>query len=164
MLSFDTNIAVYAANSASPWQQRAYDFLTSLGGRGDVAVCELMLVELYLKLRNEKIFPHPLSGEGRRGLQSLPRQSRVGARGLGPGDGGGLAHGSESALRVPANHRCAPGADANPSRRPRVCDRELEGLRRARFRARVEPPACRRRLKRRRTIEYGQSIVMTEMP
>lgn len=61
MLSFDTNIAVYAANSASPLHQSARDFLQSLATRRDVAVCELVLVELYLKLRNEKIFTRPLT-------------------------------------------------------------------------------------------------------
>ena len=61
MTSFDTNIAVYAANGASPWHEAAKQFLLSLALRKDVAVCELVLVELYLKLRNEKIFPRPLT-------------------------------------------------------------------------------------------------------
>ena len=61
MISFDTNIAVYAANSASSMHRTAVEFLESIATRRDVAVCELMLVELYLKLRNEKIFPHPLT-------------------------------------------------------------------------------------------------------
>jgi predicted nucleic acid-binding protein len=61
MISFDTNIAVYAANAASPWHDAARQFLQALALRKDVAVCELVLVELYLKLRNEKIFPRPLS-------------------------------------------------------------------------------------------------------
>ncbi len=61
MLSFDTNIAVYAANSGSPLHGRARDFLQSMATRRDVAVCELVLVELYLKLRNEKIFSRPLT-------------------------------------------------------------------------------------------------------
>lgn len=60
MLSFDTNIAVHAANADSPLQGAAYEFIRSLGGQRNVAVCELMLVELYLKLRNEKIFRKPL--------------------------------------------------------------------------------------------------------
>lgn len=63
MLSFDTNIAVYAANSASPFHAKAVGFIQSLAIRKDVAVCELVLVELYLKLRNEKIFSRPLSAE-----------------------------------------------------------------------------------------------------
>ena len=61
MLSFDTNIAVHAANTASPMHSAAIGFLTSLAKRKDVAVCELVLVELYLKLRNDKIFSKPLS-------------------------------------------------------------------------------------------------------
>jgi toxin-antitoxin system PIN domain toxin len=60
MLSFDTNIAVHAANTASALHSRAYAFVAALGARRDVAVCELMLVELYLKLRNERIFAKPL--------------------------------------------------------------------------------------------------------
>jgi toxin-antitoxin system PIN domain toxin len=61
MISFDTNIAVHAANSASPQHIAAVAFLRSLATRKDVAVCELVLVELYLKLRNEKIFSKPLT-------------------------------------------------------------------------------------------------------
>lgn len=61
MLSFDTNLAVHAANKASPVHEAARDFMQSLATRRDVAVCELVLVELYLKLRNEKIFTRPLT-------------------------------------------------------------------------------------------------------
>ena len=61
MLSFDTNIAVYAANAGSPFHDRARNSLQSLATRKDIAVCELVLVELYLKLRNEKIFSRPLT-------------------------------------------------------------------------------------------------------
>ncbi len=61
MISFDTNIAVHAANTASPDHHAAVAFLEDMGTRRDVAVCELVLVELYLKLRNEKLFPKPLS-------------------------------------------------------------------------------------------------------
>jgi predicted nucleic acid-binding protein len=46
MISFDTNIAVYAANGASPLHEAAKQFLRSLAVRKDVAVCELVLVEL----------------------------------------------------------------------------------------------------------------------
>ncbi len=60
MISFDTNLAAHAANTASPLQRPAYDFIASLATRRDVAICELMLVELYLKLRNPKIFANPM--------------------------------------------------------------------------------------------------------
>ena len=59
--SFDTNIAVYACNDACPEQEAAVKFLESLAWRHDVAVSEFMLVELYLKLRNAKIFHSPMS-------------------------------------------------------------------------------------------------------
>lgn len=61
MLSFDTNLAVYAANSDMNEHEPARRFLQSLGTRCDVVVCDLMLVELYLKLRNARVFPRPLS-------------------------------------------------------------------------------------------------------
>ncbi len=61
MLSFDTNLAVYAANADMAEHEAAARFLQSLGTRRDVVVCDLMLVELYLKLRNARVFPRPLS-------------------------------------------------------------------------------------------------------
>jgi len=61
MQSFDTNIAVYAANASAPQHSKAMAFIQTLRHQKDVAVSELVLVELYLKLRNEKIFPRPLS-------------------------------------------------------------------------------------------------------
>ena len=61
MLSFDTNLAVHAANRDSVWHGKSRSFIESLATRRDVAICELMLVELYLKLRNERIFPRPLT-------------------------------------------------------------------------------------------------------
>jgi uncharacterized protein len=61
MISFDTNLAVYAANSSMAQHAVARQFLESLALRDDVVVCELMLVELYLKLRNPRIFPNPMS-------------------------------------------------------------------------------------------------------
>jgi toxin-antitoxin system PIN domain toxin len=76
MISFDTNIAVYAANAASPWHDAARQFLQALALRKDVAVCELVLVELYLKLRNEKIFPRPLSPPQAASVCQSYRQNR----------------------------------------------------------------------------------------
>ena len=61
MISFDTNIAVHAANHASKQHGPAWAFVDSLALNRDVAICELMLVELDLKLRNERIFPKPLT-------------------------------------------------------------------------------------------------------
>lgn len=60
MISFDANLVVYAANSRSPEQPATAAFLQSLGTRRDVVVCELMLIEGYLKLRNARILTSPL--------------------------------------------------------------------------------------------------------
>src|SRR5438874_1071614 len=60
MLSFDTNLVVYAANADAPEQASAADFINSLGMRQDVVICELMLVEVYLKLRNPRILRQPM--------------------------------------------------------------------------------------------------------
>ncbi len=43
-----------------PQHATARRFLESLGTRDDVVVCELMLVELYLKLRNPWLFSKPM--------------------------------------------------------------------------------------------------------
>ena len=64
MLSFDTNLVVYAANADAPEQAAAAAFLESLAPRQDVVVCELMLVEVYLKLRNPRILARPLDAPG----------------------------------------------------------------------------------------------------
>lgn len=60
MISFDTNLVIYAANADASEQPAAAGFLQSLVKRQDVVVCELMLVEVYLKLRNARILRHPL--------------------------------------------------------------------------------------------------------
>jgi uncharacterized protein len=61
MIAFDTNLTVYAANADAPEQTAATAFLDSLADCQDVAICELMLVEVYLKLRSPKILRHPLN-------------------------------------------------------------------------------------------------------
>ena len=63
MLSFDTNLVVYAANSDVPEQPAAARFINSLASRKDVVVCELMLVEVYLKLRSPRILSCPMGAE-----------------------------------------------------------------------------------------------------
>ena len=77
MISFDTNLAVYAMNSASEFHLPAIDFMSSLSKRRDVVVCELVLVELYLKLRNERIFPRPLSASQAAAVCQSYRQNRL---------------------------------------------------------------------------------------
>ena len=77
MLSFDTNLAVHAANAASPFHGNAVAFIQSLASRKDVAICELVLVELYLKLRNEKIFSRPLGAEKAAAICQAYRRNRA---------------------------------------------------------------------------------------
>jgi len=75
--SFDTNIAVYAANTASPWHEAACRLIQSLSTRQDVAVCDLVLVKLYLKLRNGKIFPRPPSAPQAAAVCQAYRRNRA---------------------------------------------------------------------------------------
>lgn len=72
MTSFDTNIVVHAANADSPHNSAARDFLGETAARRDVVVAELMLVEVFLKLCNQRIFRHPMSAaEAGRYCQAL---------------------------------------------------------------------------------------------
>lgn len=61
MIAFDTNIVVHSANVDSPSHVGAREVLIEFGRRRDVVVCELMLVELFLKLCNGRIFKSPLT-------------------------------------------------------------------------------------------------------
>lgn len=55
MLSIDTNIFFYAQNSDCPEFGTARRFLEECALRRDIAVCELVLVELYMLLRNPAV-------------------------------------------------------------------------------------------------------------
>jgi len=59
MLAFDTNLVVYASNTHAPQHTAAVAFLESLANRNDIVVCELMLTEVYLKIRNPAILAKP---------------------------------------------------------------------------------------------------------
>lgn len=52
MISFDTNILLPAVHAGAPSHQSAAEFLGSLQEQDNVAVSELVLLELYLLLRN----------------------------------------------------------------------------------------------------------------
>jgi len=62
MISVDTNILLYAQNSDCPEHPAAHQFLTDIADRDDVAICELVLVEFYLLLRNPAVLSSPLPG------------------------------------------------------------------------------------------------------
>lgn len=61
MVGIDTNILVYARLQDSPYHQLAVEFLEGLGGNSTVVIAELVLVELYLLLRNDKILSPSLT-------------------------------------------------------------------------------------------------------
>src|SRR5262245_6768579 len=77
MTAFDTNIVVHACNTRSPFQAAAAAFLENLGPRDDVVVCELMLLEVYLKIRNPAILTNPYPAQEAatycRALRTNPR-------------------------------------------------------------------------------------------
>jgi len=76
MLSVDTNILIYAANPASPDHSKAVAFLDeSAVGKDQYATCELIIVEVYMQLRNRQIFSQPLTpSEASSYCQSLRKQ------------------------------------------------------------------------------------------
>ncbi|MEI6321688.1 MAG: TA system VapC family ribonuclease toxin [bacterium] len=61
MIGIDTNILAYARLSASPYHKKALSFLEALGESTEVVISELVLMEFYVLLRNEKIITPPLS-------------------------------------------------------------------------------------------------------
>jgi len=61
MLSADTNLYLYAANPHSPAAARAF-FSTCIEDGAELATCELVLVEIYMQLRNPAVLEKPLSG------------------------------------------------------------------------------------------------------
>ena len=60
MISVDTNILLYAQNADCPENGPARGFLQELAGSQDVVISELVLVELYILLRNPAVLPRPL--------------------------------------------------------------------------------------------------------
>ncbi len=60
MISIDTNILLYSLNRDCPEHGQARAFLEACAGRSDVAIAELVLVELYVLLRNPAVVRKPL--------------------------------------------------------------------------------------------------------
>jgi toxin-antitoxin system PIN domain toxin len=63
MISFDTNIIFAALESTAPGHSRAREFLGEHAHDERVALCELVLVEVYCLLRNPAVAKRPLSAE-----------------------------------------------------------------------------------------------------
>ncbi|MEX1049666.1 MAG: TA system VapC family ribonuclease toxin [Akkermansiaceae bacterium] len=61
MISVDTNILLPAVESNNAQHATAAAFMESLQDREDVAICELILLELYVLLRNPAVLAKPLS-------------------------------------------------------------------------------------------------------
>jgi toxin-antitoxin system PIN domain toxin len=61
MISIDTSILLPAVETGNAAHPAASDFLESLQARDDVAICEFILLELYVILRNPTVLPKPLS-------------------------------------------------------------------------------------------------------
>lgn len=60
MLSIDTNILFAAVEISNPFHPPAAAFLEEVGVRDDVALSELVLLELYILLRNPAVLARPL--------------------------------------------------------------------------------------------------------
>ncbi len=61
MISFDTNLLLYSLNQDCAEHHDARAFFAALPtAAGTVAICELVLVELYVLLRNPAVLKHPL--------------------------------------------------------------------------------------------------------
>ena len=61
MISFDTNLLLYSLNRDCPEYEPARAFFASLPAEpGAVAICELVLIELYVLLRNPAVLKNPL--------------------------------------------------------------------------------------------------------
>ncbi|NDC38671.1 MAG: PIN domain-containing protein [Proteobacteria bacterium] len=61
MIGIDTNIFLYARLQDSPCHASAVAFLEGQGQNRDIVISELVLLELYLLLRNERVLMPPLS-------------------------------------------------------------------------------------------------------
>ncbi|MDZ4816333.1 MAG: TA system VapC family ribonuclease toxin [Verrucomicrobiota bacterium] len=64
MLTTDTNLLIHAADPDSPHHEPARNFFLEAGqGREEFVLCELVLVELYMQLRNPAIFAKPYTAK-----------------------------------------------------------------------------------------------------
>ena len=62
MISCDTNILFYYINSDCREHSAAAGYMEPLFASEEFAICELVLIELYVLLRSPKPLPNPLSG------------------------------------------------------------------------------------------------------
>ena len=103
MRSCDTNILFYAFHSGCRENGAARDYLGRVAKDADFLICELVLIELYVLLRNPKLIDRPLTPPEAAGYcQSPAAQPEVGHHRLsGRLDGSGLAHVRRTWVRLP---------------------------------------------------------------
>lgn len=64
MLTADTNLFIHAADPDSPLHEPAQNFFSNMAqGQEEFVLCELILVELYMQLRNPAIFVKPYTAK-----------------------------------------------------------------------------------------------------
>jgi len=61
MIGLDTNLLIYARLEGNPFHEKALSFLEEWSQSTDVVIAELVLVELYVALRNPAIMDPALS-------------------------------------------------------------------------------------------------------
>lgn len=72
MISFDTNVVFAALEASAAGHARARALMIRNTGRSKVAICELVLAEVYCLLRNPAVVKKPLSaGEAASAIQQL---------------------------------------------------------------------------------------------
>ena len=77
MISIDTNLLLYSVNRSCPEHPEARRFIEACTRRSDVAIAELVLVELYALLRNPAVVRSPLGApEAAAVCQTLRRHPR----------------------------------------------------------------------------------------
>ena len=77
MISVDTQLFLYAFNEDAPEHRVAAETLAELGRSDRVALCELVLLEFYLLLRNPAVLARPLtSGDAARVCETWRRHPR----------------------------------------------------------------------------------------
>lgn len=63
MTAADTNLFLYAANPVSVHHVAATRYFASVQSNPEFVVCELVLLEVYMQLRNPAVMRKPLSGK-----------------------------------------------------------------------------------------------------
>ena len=63
MISCDTNILLHAYNKTSPYNKKAIKFITANAKNKYFIICELVLIELYILLRNPTVIEKPLDSQ-----------------------------------------------------------------------------------------------------